>query len=172
MESSANYGVSCTKCSKSKSSNSFETVRDFAFKHQKHTGHPVDWTDTNIDSELSKKLDLEYQIVCNECEDDWTFEELDEAKTFYDEHDNVTDHTPGDIRHLECGIEIDRPEDLVKLIDRLNTRTDGADGAPRQIIIKAARHRGGDFSRTEKWLDKLSQQGALYEPTQNYYRTV
>jgi hypothetical protein len=172
MTSSENYAVACTKCSESKSSNDFEAVRDFAFKHQKHTGHPVDWTEANIDSQLSATLDLVYQVVCDECEEQWEFEEHEEAEEFHQEHSTVTDHTPSDIQHLQRGVKINKPDDLLKLIDRLNTRTGGENGAPYDIVLQAARHRGGNTKKVKRWVERLCQEGELYEPTPGYYRHV
>lgn len=172
MSSTSNYVVECVKCDESKSSDEFAEVREFAFSHQKHTAHSVAWTRTNIDAELSRTLDLEYHISCSECEENWQFEDEDEAQTFQSEHRNFTDHEPEEIEYVEQGIEVDDPDSLITLINRLNNRTPGNHGAPREVVVTAARHRKGNKKKVENWLDRLLQAGELYEPIAGHYRVV
>lgn len=172
MTDSGYYSVECVKCDESRSGDQFESIREFAVKHREHTGHGVRWVTTNIDPELSKKLDLEHRVKCSECQDRWNFEHESDAEDFFEDHAEVTDHSADEVEHIQEQIEIDRPEDLVHLIERVNRRTDGGPGVPRKIVITAAKHRGGTRSQVKRWIEGLKQEGELYEPSHPYLQAL
>jgi hypothetical protein len=163
------FRVECPECDVTYESDEFDETSEFVTKHSSHTGHEMKWSHADFDLDI--KLETNWELTCDTCNEAWRFETVAAAREFQDEHAEYTNH---EITNQPVEVEIDilsgKDERSLKgFIEKLENGYD--EGVPEQAILAQFSEESG-IGKVQHELNKLKQKGEVYEPQAGRLRTT
>lgn len=171
-ESNPAFRAECPNCGFEESGRSFEDVAAVISKHHEHTGHEMEWKESDFSREQTKREI--YTVICDACTESWRFHSLSEAEKFREEHGRYTNHTVSNepvsetierasVRNLPN--KIDNIKNIINILDRGKGR-----GVPESVVVGLFEDE--NISSVKDRLRELKKSGQIYEPKIGHIRTV
>ena len=155
------------ECSMEESAPDPRVVARFFFKHRKHTGHEVVWSDVELPASVAPGRC--YEARCLTCLSRHREPTRIAAQEWADEHEQFTDHAPDEVREVD--LEVLSEEAVNRLIGVLESPFDN--GVPRSLVVNVlGDHEGVSEADAENALQELLIAGTCFEPADGRIRAV
>lgn len=165
------FRIECPRCDVVKETSDYSEANKFAQKHQRHTGHEMNWVRVNFDKHLI--AETQWEVSCEICEKVWNFDSQEGAQEHREEHATYTDHEIADRPKQVTVDKFDfdsRRQSVKELISELEEEY--REGAPTKAVLAIMTQSGKEMDDVQSTIEKLRTKGEIYEPQSGYLRAT
>jgi len=164
------YTASCTDCELKESDDDYDAVAVFKKKHEKHTGHQVEWEHLD-DPDFDDIEFTEFLLDCPDCgrlNESFMLEE--NAEDYAKEHEAYSTHDRPQIteKTFEPSGRFNGVKSIIAALEKeFNQRM-----VPAEKVIAYGNAAGMPAPAVQQELENMKEMGEIYEPKKEYLTSV